>query len=179
MPALLLRLLFCFLPGPFAVSAQPAATGAAVAPKAIVYVFLSETCPICQFYTLPLRELYQQYEPQGIAFVGVFPGALSTPASVHAFGQKYRLAFPLQPDSAQRLTSRLDARITPEVVMTDAVTQQVLYRGRIDDSYVALGKRRPQPRTQDLRAALDALVSHLPVAVRETPAVGCLIQRIP
>ena len=38
-----------------------------------VYIFMSETCPICQSVTLELKALYATYHPKGVTFVGLFP----------------------------------------------------------------------------------------------------------
>jgi hypothetical protein len=52
---------------------------------------------------------------------------------------------------------------------------RLLYRGRIDDRYVDLGRERPQPTSHDLESALIALIAGKPVAVRETRAIGCIL----
>ena len=49
----------------------------------------------------------------------------------------------------------------------------VLYRGRIDDLYIALGKRRDHVTAHDLRDALDEIVGGRPVGNPRTQAVGC------
>ena len=87
------------------------------APRATVYVFLADTCPISQAATLPLRELHGQYAAQGIRFVGVFPAADATPAALAAFAKTYQLPFSLQADPGHRLAKRLHARVTPEAVV--------------------------------------------------------------
>ena len=43
-----------------------------------VYAFLSETCPICQSYTLTLKQLDTKYKNKHIRIVGVFPNYSST-----------------------------------------------------------------------------------------------------
>jgi hypothetical protein len=53
---------------------------------------------------------------------------------------------------------------------------QILYRGRIDDLYVALGKKRAAVTERNLRDALDALAAGKAVRKSETKAIGCLIQ---
>ncbi|MDU0370391.1 redoxin domain-containing protein [Hymenobacter endophyticus] len=154
-----------------------AATGAAPQPvvsKATVYLFLSDTCPICQTSTLALRQLHATYAPQGVAFVGVFPEPQTRPADIILFQQQYQVPFPLRQDEEQRLTRQLQARITPEAVVV-APDGRILYQGRIDDSYLALGKRRTVVLHHELQDALAAVVSGQPVAVPRTEAVGCFI----
>ncbi|TGE25647.1 redoxin domain-containing protein [Hymenobacter aquaticus] len=152
-----------------------AARPAAPAPKATVYVFLSDTCPICQTATLTLRQLHATYAPQGVQFVGVFPDQQLRPADLILFGKQYQLPFPLRLDEHQVLTRQFQARITPEVVVTAADGRTVLYQGRIDDSYAKLGQRRMVINHHELQDALAAIVAGRPVAPARTEAVGCFI----
>jgi hypothetical protein len=55
-------------------------------------------------------------------------------------------------------------------------TGELLYRGRIDDGYAALGKKRAVVTEHDLRDALDAIAAGKPVKKAKTKAIGCLIQ---
>lgn len=149
-------------------------TAARPTPKATVYVFLSDTCPICQASTLTLRQLHAEYAAQGIEFVGVFPEPELRPADLILFQKEYQLPFPVRLDEGQQLARRFQARITPEVVVA-APDGRVLYQGRIDDSYAALGQRRIVVQHHELRDALAAVAAGRPVALPRTEAVGCLI----
>jgi peroxiredoxin len=140
-----------------------------------VYVFLAETCPISQQATLPLRELHARYAARGVRFVGVFPGSTATPSSLAEFRSKYTVPFALQLDPGQRLTHRFKASITPEAVVV-AADSCVLYQGRLDDRYAALGERRSISQHHELAEALADLAAGRPVAVPRTEAVGCFIE---
>jgi hypothetical protein len=164
MPLLLLLLLRLFSAGP------------AVAPRATVYVFLADTCPISQAATLPLRQLQAQYAAQGVRFVGVFPAKETTPASLAAFARTYQLTFALQADKGHRLTKRLHARITPEAVVVGSDGRTTLYQGRLNDAYAGLGQHRPVVRHHELADALADVMAGRPVAVSRTEPVGCFIE---
>ena len=164
MPLLLLLLLQLFIAGP------------AVAPRATVYVFLADTCPISQAATLPLRQLQAQYAAQGVRFVGVFPAKETTPASLAAFARTYQLTFALQADKGHRLTKRLHARITPEAVVVGSDGRTTLYQGRLNDAYAGLGQHRPVVRHHELADALADVMAGRPVAVSRTEPVGCFIE---
>ncbi len=142
-----------------------------------VYVFLAESCPISQQATLPLRALYARYAPLGAQFVGVFPGAGATAASVAAFARTYTVPFTTQPDPGQALAQRLGARITPEAVVVAADQHTILYQGRLDDQYAALGQRRTLSQHHELADALADLAAGRAVAVPHTQAVGCYIEK--
>ncbi|GAB3579624.1 hypothetical protein GCM10027345_19880 [Hymenobacter daeguensis] len=150
--------------------------GAAPAPRATVYVFLAETCPISQAATLPLRELHRQYGAQGVQFVGVFPAKETGAAGMATFAKTYQLAFPMQADAGHQLTRRLHARVTPEAVVVAADGRTVLYQGRLNDAYAGLGQHRTVVRHHELAEALAAIVAGQPVAVPRTEPVGCFIE---
>jgi hypothetical protein len=142
-----------------------------------VYVFLAETCPISQQATLPLRALHSQYAPLGVRFVGVFPAPGTTAASVAEFARTYALPFATQPDAGLRLTRQLGAHTTPEAVVVAADGHTILYQGRLDDQYVALGQRRTLSQHHELANALADLAAGRAVAVPRTQAVGCFIEQ--
>ncbi|MDQ2792988.1 MAG: redoxin family protein [Bacteroidota bacterium] len=146
------------------------------APRATVYVFLAETCPISQAATLPLRELHARYGARGVRFVGVFPARETTPAGLAAFAKTYQLAFSLQADAGHQLTRRLHARVTPEAVVVAADGRTVLYQGRLDDAYAGLGQHRAVTNHHELAEALAAVAAGQPVAVPRTEPVGCFIE---
>ena len=51
----------------------------------------------------------------------------------------------------------------------------VAYLGRIDDTFLGFGKKRAQPTTLDLHAAVTAVLADQAVAVPRTDSVGCFI----
>ncbi len=138
-----------------------------------VYVFLREDCVISQNYTPTLNRLYEQYRSARIGFQGVFPG--SRDAQVNAFREKYKIAFPLKTDHYLAVTKKMGATITPEVIIYNNACETVLYQGRIDDTYVRVGKRKSVATTSELADALSAIINNSPIAVRKTEAIGCLI----
>ena len=148
------------------------------APRAMVYVFLADTCPISQRAAVTVRELYFRYAGQGVGFGGVFPSAATTDADLAAFAKTYRMPFVLHRDHDHRLTRRLQAHVTPEVVVLAADDRTILYRGRIDDAFAGLGKPRAVVQHHELADALAAVVAGQPVAVPKTEPVGCFIESL-
>jgi peroxiredoxin len=139
-----------------------------------VYVFLSETCPICQSYTLTLKTLHAKYKPHSVKFIGVFPNYYSDEKGLAAFKKKYAIPFDLIIDKKKSLTNSLKANITPEVFVVDG-KKNILYSGRIDDSFYAVGKRRNIITSNDLETVLEAIVSGQKIKISKTQAVGCII----
>jgi hypothetical protein len=140
-----------------------------------VYIFLLEDCVISQNYTLPLKKLYEQYAPKGIAFLGVFPNRISNERTIAAFKNTYQLPFEMKYDYFQTLTKSLNATVTPEVVVFNHNSKTVLYSGRIDNTYVRVGQRRQVITTSELEDALEATLLHQPITVAQTQPIGCYI----
>jgi peroxiredoxin len=147
---------------------------APVIKEVTVYVFLSETCPICESYTLTLKALYSRYSSKSVKFIGVFPNHYSDEKGLSEFKKKYAIPFDLVLDKKNVLTKRLKASITPEVFVEDA-DKKIIYSGRIDDSFYAIGKRRNVITSNDLELALEAIASGKAPVQCKTQAVGCII----
>jgi len=141
----------------------------------VVYIFLAEDCKICQSYTLTLKDLHREYSQHGFEFAGVFPNAASTPEALSAFQEKYSLPFQVKLDVNNQLSRALGAQITPEAIVVESASNKILYQGRIDNTFFALGQRRSITTTQELREALAAIKSGQKIKVTKTEAVGCLI----
>jgi hypothetical protein len=77
-------------------------------------------------------------------------------------------------DPAHTLVNSVGATITPEAAVLDA-DRRLIYRGRIDDRFVELGRERPKATTHDLREALMAALAGKPVKTAVRQAVGCFI----
>jgi thiol-disulfide isomerase/thioredoxin len=138
-----------------------------------VVIFMAPHCKICQYYALPLRTMYAEYADKGFTFVGVFPNNHSTITAIEEFKSKYEIPFALVKDLNNR-TGQLGASVTPEVFILEG--NEVVYSGRIDNSYVRVGKKRTITTSFDLQDALAALANNQPLEVNHTTAVGCLIE---
>ena len=139
-----------------------------------VVVLLDPGCPIARYGLTALRECYEMYAQHGVRFQGYVPNRLATDASVAAYRKKFEIPFPVSADSDQSKATELGATIVPEVFVYDS-KDKLIYRGRIDDAFVAIGKRRPKAHRHDLKLALAALLSKSPVPVSQTKPVGCAI----
>jgi hypothetical protein len=140
---------------------------------ASVLIFYWQDCPISNSYAPELNRLRAAHTNCAFYIVQVDPGLTRAAAKEHA--QKFDLHPPVLLDPQHRLVKRLKATVTPEAVVVGK-KGQLLYRGRIDDGYAALGKKRAAITQHDLQDALDAIAAGKPVKKTETKAIGCLIQ---
>ena len=144
----------------------------------IVYVFLYEDCVISQHYTLVLKELHAEFASEQLQFRGVFPNSRTDDRDMLIFRSQYELPFEMVRDEDLSLTRRLGARVTPEVVVYDTRAEAVLYKGRIDDTYFRVGKKRRVTTSSELRDVLEAISNGIPITTENTEAIGCFIEGV-
>jgi len=142
--------------------------------KAVVLVFTRSDCPISNRYAPELERLYRAYSPRGVEFLLVYPEAGLTEAAMKAHQREYGYTIPAVLDGAHEYVNRAGARVTPEAVVF--VGGKIVYRGRIDDWFIDIGKARQHAGTHDLDDALSAVLAGRTPAVRETHAIGCAIE---
>ncbi len=138
-----------------------------------VYIFLLHDCIICQSYAPYLEELYQNHQ-SNFNFIGVFPNFISKEKDIQIFKENYGISFPTKTDYFKTLTNQFKVTVTPEVIVYDEVKKEVLYQGRIDDEFFAIGKRKQVVASHDLSNALNGTVAGIPFNKKTTP-IGCFI----
>jgi hypothetical protein len=151
-------------------------TPLAPAPGAVHVLFvLSPDCPVSSRYAPEIDRLVSAFAQRGVRAWFVYPDAAEAAVRTHVKDFHGGVTVPAIIDRDHRLTAAIGATITPEVaVYTD---RGRVYRGRIDNLYIAIGQPRRQATEHDLRDALEAVLGGRPVARAETQAVGCFIER--
>jgi peroxiredoxin len=142
----------------------------------LALIFLGVECPLAKLYGTRLAELQRELGPRGVAFVAVDSNQHDTGEEVARFRREHRLNFPFLKDPDNRLADRLGATRTAEVFLLDA-SRAVRYHGRVDDQD-APGVHRLKPTRRDLAEAAEDLLAGRPVRVPQTPAPGCVIDRV-
>lgn len=145
--------------------------------KLLVVAFLGCDCPLAKRYAPRLVGLAEEFEPRGVAFLGIDANCQDSMTELAAYARIHKIRFPLLKDTGNTLADAIGAERTPEVFVLDQ-GRVVRYRGRIDDQFL-VGRQRPEPTRRDLAAALEELLADQPVSVPETAAVGCHIGRVP
>lgn len=144
--------------------------------KATVLVFLSFDCPVSAGYSQPLNDLAKEYGTKGVVVAGIVSGRDVEAAEVAKQVREYRVGFPVLLDPQLRGADAVAATTTPEAFLLDG--ELVLrYRGRIDNGYARRLKSNARVTSQDLRQALDEVLSGKRVSTPVTPAIGCAIDR--
>jgi len=140
-----------------------------------VYYFMSEECKICQYYSLTQQELYENYNDDHTSFIGLFPNGFSSPKSIEAYKEKYKIPFTLKKEFFQTKTKKFGATITPEVVVYNESKDEIIYKGRISNAYASLGKLRRVVTEFELETVLEDLKNNKMTTVENTSPVGCFI----
>jgi hypothetical protein len=139
-----------------------------------VLIFVSTDCPISNRYAPEIRRLHDEFTSRGVQFRLVYPNPLDSEAAVRKHLEEYGYPQIAQRDPDHTLVNKAGATITPEAAVFDA-RQRLVYRGRIDDRFVELGRERPAATHPDLRNALTAFLAGARVSPSRTQAVGCFI----
>jgi len=148
----------------------------------LVVVFTCNHCPAAQLYEQRIQRLHADYRTRGVAVVAINPDSVKTvglrelaysdvPDSLEGMATRaaYRhLDYPyLYDGNAQAAAAAFKVIALPQVFVFDA-QRTLRYVGRIDDNVDAA-----RVKSNDARAAVDALLAQQPVKVATTPVEGC------
>lgn len=141
------------------------------ASKATAVIFVSTTCPVSNAYNDRMNAVYRDYSGRGVQFAFVNANVNESVADTDQHARANSFTFKVYKDVDNVLADKLNAQFTPEVFLFDN-SGTLVYHGRIDDS-----REVGSVKSQDLRAALDAVLAGKPLAVSNTKAFGCTIKR--
>lgn len=140
-----------------------------------VLFFILQDCPISNRYAPEIARIVQDYKAKPVRFFLVYVDAAASVKEIETHGREFNLpGVPVIHDTKHQLVAAAGALITPEVAVVGA-KGAIVYRGRIDNLYEALGKPRRVVTEHDLRNALEAVLQNRKVPVARTSAIGCYI----
>ena len=143
--------------------------------KANALFFISDECPISNAYAREIARICADYKSKGIACDLVYVDSEISDDQARKHAQEYGHGdYPKIVDRLHELVKATGVTVTPEAAVVNR-EGKVVYRGRIDDSFAALGQPRRLVKETDLRNALDAVVMGKAVEKPETKALGCYI----
>jgi thiol-disulfide isomerase/thioredoxin len=143
--------------------------------RAEVLFFITNDCPISNFYAPEIQRICGEYGGQNVSCALVYVDPTLDTATVRKhlqdFGYK---AVPAILDRQHKLVAAAGAKVTPEAIVIGH-DGKIRYAGRIDNFYAGLGKPRREATVHDLRTALDEMLAGKPVTTPKTNPVGCYI----
>jgi thiol-disulfide isomerase/thioredoxin len=148
----------------------------------LMVMFMCNHCPTSQLYEGRIQKLVDDYRDKGVQAVAIQPNDPSAillselgytdvsdsfeEMKIRADYRKFRFPY-LYDGETQSVSQAYGPVATPHVFLFDK-DRKLRYEGRIDNA-----QRESLVKTQDARAALDAMIAGKPVAVPHTPAFGC------
>lgn len=150
--------------------------------KLLLIVFTCDHCPVAQMYEKRIKQLAADYGDRGVAVVAINP---NDPKAVHLsemghtdlgdtlaemkLRAQYRhFNFPYLSDGeTQAVALKFGPAATPHVFLFDK-QRKLRYQGRIDNN-----PREALATKHEAKEGIEALLAGRPVAVTDTPAVGC------
>ena len=144
---------------------------------ALLVMFLCNHCPYVKHVQAELVKLSRDYTPRGVGMVGINANDATRypqdgPAMMTREAKAAGYSFPYLYDESQSVARAYHAACTPDFFLFDQ-NRRLVYRGQLDASRP--GNVLPVSG-QDLRAALEALLTGRPISAAQSPSLGCNIK---
>ena len=144
--------------------------------KILVVGFICSHCPYVQAVEDRLIHLAHSWEGKGAQFVGICSNDPADypedrPEALQARWLEKNYKFPYLIDESQTVAKAFGAVCTPDFFVFDE-KRRLAYRGRLDDSW-----RNPgNVKNEELRTAVDKLLSGRGLDSVQNPSMGCSIK---
>ncbi|WP_127024556.1 thioredoxin family protein [Flagellimonas beolgyonensis] len=145
--------------------------------KGTVVMFICNHCPFVVHVNPEITRLAGEYQDKGIGFIAISSNDVENypQDAPHLMKEKAKeegYPFPYLYDETQRVAKAYDAACTPDFYLFDA-DLKLVYRGQLDNSRPGNGL----PLTgEDLRKAMDALLTGTAIDPEQKPSLGCNIK---
>jgi peroxiredoxin len=144
---------------------------------ALLVMFLCNHCPYVKHVATELARLASEYQTRGVGVVAISSNDVSqhaedSPEAMAAFAIEHGFTFPYLYDESQDVARAYQAACTPDFFLFDAA-RELVYRGQMDGARPA---NDLPVDGRDLRAALDAVLSGMPVSDVQHASLGCNIK---
>jgi peroxiredoxin len=145
--------------------------------RALLVMFICRHCPYVRHVRGELARLGRDFADSELAIVAISANDPTeypedAPESLAEEAREAGYAFPYLFDESQEVAKAYTAACTPDFFLFDA-DRALVYRGQLDDSRPSNGL---PVSGQDLRAAIDAVISNGPVAQDQRASIGCSIK---
>lgn len=142
----------------------------------LLVMFICAHCPYVIHLQDQLAKLGRDYAGNNLGILAIsandaenYPA--DAPDRLKAMALKLGFNFPFCHDQTQETAREFTAACTPDFFLFDS-NQALVYRGQFDDSRPG----KTPPTGEDLRKAIDSLLSGAPVDPDQKPSVGCNIK---
>lgn len=144
--------------------------------KALLVLFICNHCPYVKAIENRLIALVSEFQGKGLRVVGICANDPTdhpedAPPELLKNWRDKAYGFPYLIDETQRVARAFGAVCTPDIYLFNG-EQKLVYRGRLDDSW----KNEKLVRRQELKEAIEALLSGKSVNEEQNPSMGCSIK---
>jgi peroxiredoxin len=144
---------------------------------ALLVIFMCNHCPYVKHIQEALVRLIKEYQDRGVAVVGINANDVAnypddSPELMAREAEQHGYTFPYLFDETQDVAKAYKAACTPDFFLFDG-ERRLIYRGQMDSSRP--GNDKPHSG-EDLRSALDAVLSGAAVSTEQKPSIGCNIK---
>lgn len=142
-----------------------------------VVVFICNHCPYVLHIEPELLKISREYKENGIAFIAISSNDVEqypqdSPEKMKEMAISHNFGFPYLYDETQEVAKAFQAACTPDFYLFDG-SDKLVYRGRMDGST----PKNDVPLTgNELREALNSLLSGGNINENQTPSIGCNIK---
>ena len=144
--------------------------------EVIVIIFMCNHCPYVKAVLERLIDLQNEFSDRGVQLIGINPNdATRYPDdsldNMKIIAKEKGVSFPYLIDSSQETAKKYNAVCTPDLYAYGK-ERKLLYRGRIDNNW----ENAERVTKQDLKLALESILSGQLVTNEQIPSMGCSIK---
>jgi len=145
--------------------------------KGTVILFICNHCPFVLHVNEELVAIANDYQSRGIQFIAISSNDVANypqdgPEKMKEVALNLNYPFPYLYDATQEVARAYDAACTPDFYLFDA-DLKATYHGQLDDARP--GNELPVTG-EDLRNAIDNLLTNEPPISSQKPSIGCSIK---
>jgi peroxiredoxin len=158
---------------------------ASLADQPVLVMFFCNHCPYVIHLSEKIAELSAEWMERGVAVVGISSNDVEeypadSPEKMKEEVTLRNYGFPYVYDETQEVAHSFTAACTPDFFLFDK-SHALVYRGRFDATRPTRIKsgvyESDNPATgEDLAAAVESVLSNIPVAAKQLPSLGCNIK---
>lgn len=141
----------------------------------LVFYVQGVGCPIARIAVPNYREVRALYQDRGVEFLMFNANIQDDFKRINKEASEFGIDFPILKDEGQVLAKALGVERTAEVFIVDPRTQEVLFRGPINDQ-LGYETQRNEANEEYLKDALNAVLAGGTVNMKDVPdSKGCLV----
>jgi peroxiredoxin len=146
-------------------------------PHGTLIVFTCNHCPYVKHIQQQFTAIAEEYLKKGIGMAAISANDIAqypedAPDKMKELALREGYSFPYLYDESQEVAEAYDAACTPDFYLFNA-EKELVYRGQFDDSRP--GNHLPVTG-EDLRGAMDALLTGREISPEQRPSIGCNIK---